>query len=149
MCERWILLPQSHTMQTLLAISNSMSIVFELIWLILLNICEVYYVDIRKLVWFQRKTTLRRCVTRLYALHEFIYYYRSRSTNVYVTFLYANKAFDITNHWLLLWRHSGLAVECRTHDRENPVSNPLHAMAPLMATRLWRCYALTQTKSVY
>ena len=37
----------------------------------------------------------------IYALHEFIDYYRSRSTNVYVTFLAASKAFDRINHWLL------------------------------------------------
>ena len=37
----------------------------------------------------------------IYALHKFIDYYRSRSTNVYVTFLDASKAFDRINHWLL------------------------------------------------
>ena len=37
----------------------------------------------------------------IYAVHEFIDYYRSRSTNVYVTFLDASKAFDRINHWLL------------------------------------------------
>ena len=30
---------------------------------------------------------------------------------------------------------SAVAVECWTLDRENPVTNPLHIMAPLMATR--------------
>ena len=37
----------------------------------------------------------------IYALHEFIYYYRSRSTNVYVTFLDTSKALDRINYWLL------------------------------------------------
>ena len=37
----------------------------------------------------------------IYALHELIDYYRSRSTNVYVTFLDAGKTFDRINHWLL------------------------------------------------
>ena len=27
------------------------------------------------------------------------------------------------------WRRSGTAVQCRTLDRENPVTNPLHMMA--------------------
>ena len=36
----------------------------------------------------------------IYALHEYIDYYRSRYTNVYVTFLDASKAFDNINHWL-------------------------------------------------
>ena len=33
-----------------------------------------------------------------------------------------------------LWRRGGSAVECRTLDREDTVSNPTH-LAPLMATR--------------
>ena len=33
-----------------------------------------------------------------------------------------------------VWRRSGSAIECRTLDRENPVMNPLHIKAPLMAT---------------
>ena len=37
----------------------------------------------------------------IYALHTFIDYFRSRSTNVYVTFLDASKEFDIINHWFL------------------------------------------------
>ena len=32
------------------------------------------------------------------------------------------------------WRRRGSAVECRTLERESPGSNPLHMMAPLMAT---------------
>ena len=32
-------------------------------------------------------------------------------------------------------RRRGSAVECRTLERESPGSNPLHTMAPLMATR--------------
>ena len=42
------------------------------------------------------------------------------------------------------WGRSGSAVECRTLDRENPVMNPLHMMAPLMATR-----GDNKTKSLY
>ena len=34
-----------------------------------------------------------------------------------------------------LWRRRGSAVECRTLERESPGLNPLHVMAPLMATR--------------
>ena len=36
---------------------------------------------------------------------------------------------------MALWRRCGSAVECRTLERERPGSNPLHMMAPLMATR--------------
>ena len=37
----------------------------------------------------------------LYTLKEFIDYYKSRRTTVYVTFLDASKAFDRIDHWLL------------------------------------------------
>ena len=37
----------------------------------------------------------------VYALTEFIEYFKNRSTSVYVTFLDASKAFDKINHWLL------------------------------------------------
>ena len=38
---------------------------------------------------------------RIYTLKEFIDYYKSRGTTVYVTFLDASKAFDRIDHWLL------------------------------------------------
>ena len=37
----------------------------------------------------------------IYALTEFIEYFKSRSTSVYVAFLDASKAFDKINHWTL------------------------------------------------
>ena len=37
--------------------------------------------------------------------------------------------------FIYLWRRRGSAVECWTLERESPGSNPLHMMAPLMATR--------------
>ena len=37
----------------------------------------------------------------LYALTEFIEYFKRRSTSVYVAFLDASKAFDKINHWIL------------------------------------------------
>ena len=37
----------------------------------------------------------------IYTLKEFIDYYKSRGTTVYITFLDANKAFDRIDHWLL------------------------------------------------
>ena len=37
----------------------------------------------------------------IYTLKEFIDYYKSRGTPVYVTFLDASKAFDRSDHWLL------------------------------------------------
>ena len=39
--------------------------------------------------------------TYLYALIEFIEYFKRRSTSVYVAFLDASKAFDKINHWIL------------------------------------------------
>ena len=37
----------------------------------------------------------------IYALSEFIEYFKSRSTSVYVAFLDASKAFDKISHWTL------------------------------------------------
>ena len=37
----------------------------------------------------------------IYTLKEFIEYYKTRGTTVYVTFLDASKAFDRIDHWLL------------------------------------------------
>ena len=37
----------------------------------------------------------------MYTLKGFIEYYKRRGTTVYVTFLYASKAFDRLNYWLL------------------------------------------------
>ena len=37
----------------------------------------------------------------IYALSEFIEYFKSRSTSVYVEFLDASKAFDKISHWTL------------------------------------------------
>ena len=77
------------------AISNSVSKVFELI---LLDRCEEYLWTSGNQFGFKANHSTEMCI---YALHEFIDYYRSRSTNVYVTFLDASKAFDRINHWLL------------------------------------------------
>ena len=40
-------------------------------------------------------------------------------------------------------RHSGSEVECRTLDRENEVTNPLHIGA-VDGDSLWRCYVTTK-----
>ena len=37
----------------------------------------------------------------IYALSEFVEYFKSRSTSVYIVFLDASKAFDIISHWTL------------------------------------------------
>ena len=54
---------------------------------------------------------------------------------------------DFNAVYLQQWR-SGSAVECRTLDRENTVTNPLHISA-VDGDSLWRCYATTKTKSLY
>ena len=77
------------------AISNSLSKVYELI---LLDRCEEYLWTSGNQFGFKADHSTEMCI---YAVHEFIDYYRSRSTNVYVTFLDASKAFDRINHWLL------------------------------------------------
>ena len=78
-----------------MAISNYLSKVFELI---LLDRCEEYLWTSGNQFGFKANHSTEMCI---YALHEFSDYYRSRSTNVYVTFLDASKAFDRINHWLL------------------------------------------------
>ena len=77
------------------AISNYLSKVFKLI---LLDRCEEYLWTSGNQFGFNANHSTEMCI---YALYEFIDYYRSRSTNVYVTFLDASKAFDRINHWLL------------------------------------------------
>ena len=42
------------------------------------------------------------------------------------------------------WRRNGSAVECRTLDRKDPVTNPLHIGA-VDGDSLWRCYARQNT----
>ena len=42
-----------------------------------------------------------------------------------------------------MWRRNGSAVECRTLDRENAVTNPLHISA-IDGDSLWRCYVTTK-----
>ena len=44
---------------------------------------------------------IQRTYICIYALTEFIEYFKSRSTSVYVAFLDASKAFDKISHWTL------------------------------------------------
>ena len=69
------------------AISHLLSKVFGLI---LLDRCEEYLWTSGNPFGFIANHSTEMCI---YALHAFIDYYRSRSTNVYVTFLDARKAF--------------------------------------------------------
>ena len=70
----------------------------------MLDRCEEYLWTSGNQFGFKANHSTEMCI---YALHEFIDYYRSRSTNVYVTTavtfldLDASKAFDRINHWLL------------------------------------------------
>ena len=77
------------------AISNYL---YRVVEVILLDRCEEYLWTSGNQFGFKANHPTEMCI---YALHEFIDYYRSRSTNVYVTFLDASKAFDRINHWLL------------------------------------------------
>ena len=77
------------------SISNSLSNVYELI---LLDRCEECLWTSGNQFGFKANHSSDMCI---YALHECIDYYCSRSTNVYVTFLDPSKAFDRINHWLL------------------------------------------------
>ena len=70
------------------AIANSLSKVFELI---LLDKCKDYLWTSGNQFGFKPNHSTEMCI---YALHEFIDYYRNRCTSVYVTFLDASKAFD-------------------------------------------------------
>ena len=78
-----------------IAISCIISKVFENI---ILHRIEDYLWTTDNQFGFKAHHSTDLCV---YALTEFIEYFKSRSTSVYVTFLDASKAFDKINHWLL------------------------------------------------
>ena len=46
-----------------------------------------------------------------YTLKEFIDYYKTRRTTVYVTFLDASKAFDRIDHWLIFGKMIKITTE--------------------------------------
>ena len=78
-----------------IAIATIVSKLFESI--ILYN-CEEFLYTCDNQFGFQPKHRIELCI---YTLKEFIDYYKHRSTNVFVTFLDASKAFDKINDWLL------------------------------------------------
>ena len=55
--------------------------------------------DKRQSIWIQIRTFNRPMY--LYELAEFIEYFKSRSTSLYIAFLDASKAFDKISHWTL------------------------------------------------
>ena len=77
------------------ALANITSKLFEFI---LLNRCETYLYTNDNQFGFKEGHSTDMCI---FTLLQFIDYYKSKCTNIYVTFLDANKAFDRLNHWLL------------------------------------------------
>ena len=87
-------------------ISNYLSKAYELI---LLDRFEEYLWTSGNQFGFKANHSTVMCI---YALHEFTDNYRSRCTNVYVTFLEASKAFARINHWLLFDKLLKREVPC-------------------------------------
>ena len=75
-----------------------MSKVFESI--LLLNVWTISArVQTSNMIWLQEGSQLHSTDLCIYALKEFIEYYKKRSTSVIVTMLDASKAFDRVNFW--------------------------------------------------
>ena len=79
------------------ALANITSKLFEFI---LLNRCETYMHTNENQFGFKEGHSTDMCICTC-TLLQFIDYYKSKCTNIYVTFLDASKAFDRLNHWLL------------------------------------------------
>ena len=73
-------------------------IVSKILENVILQRIEEYLWTIDSQFGFKAHHSTDLCV---YALTEFIEYFKNRSTSVYVAFLDASKAFDKINHWLL------------------------------------------------
>ena len=78
-----------------IALSSITSKVFEHL---ILQRLEAYLWTNDNQFGFKSGHSTDQCV---YALSEFIEYYKSRSTSIFVAFLDASKAFDKINHWVL------------------------------------------------
>ena len=74
------------------------TIVSEMFGSVLLFKCAEYLPTSDNQFGFKSSHSTDLCI---YTLKEFIDYYKSRGTTVYVTFLDASKAFDRIDHWLL------------------------------------------------
>ena len=74
------------------------TIVSKLFESVLLIKCEQYLTTSANQFGFKTGHSTDLCI---YALNEFIEYYKSRNTTVFVTFLDASKSFDRIDHWLL------------------------------------------------
>ena len=77
-----------------IALSSTVSKVFENV---IINRLEEYLWTSDNQFGYKAGHSTDLCV---YALTEFIEYFKSRSTSVYVAFLDASKAFDKINHWV-------------------------------------------------
>ena len=74
------------------------TIVSEMIESVLLFKCTEYVSTSDNPFGFKSSDSIELCI---YILKEFIDYYKSKGTTVYVTFLGASKDFDRIDHWLL------------------------------------------------
>ena len=74
------------------------TIISKLFKSVLLLKCEDYLSTCSSQFGFKKSHSTDLCI---YALKEYIEYYRNRNTSVFVTMLDASKAFDIVNFWLL------------------------------------------------
>ena len=78
-----------------IALATTFSKVFELV---LLLKCEEYLFISSNQFSYKKGHSSDLCI---YALKEFIKYYKKRSTSVFVTMVDTSKAFDRVNFWLL------------------------------------------------
>ena len=74
------------------------TIISKLFESVLLVKCEDYLSTCSNQFGFKKGHSTDLCI---YALKEYIKYYKNRNTSVFVTMLDASKAFDRVNFWLL------------------------------------------------
>ena len=70
----------------------------KVIFLLGLNTILTDFIESKTIFGFKKGHSIDLCI---YALKEYIEYYKNRNTSVFVTMLDASKAFDRVNFWLL------------------------------------------------
>ena len=89
-----------------LALATIISKLFESVLLVK---CEDYLSTCSNQFGFKKGHSTDLCI---YALKEYIEYYKNRNTSVFVTMLDASKAFDRVNFWLLFQNFYLEMVHC-------------------------------------